>query len=547
MKQLPVELQTSILHFLLSIIHPPDSPQNDLELVDETLTDTEDPPEAGPAQSLSSNPVESQRVELNPTSPAFFPYNVARVCKLWRNILKRMPECWIHVVFDVAEDPTPFIDMFLWSKSLQNLEVLVYSSARGKLRVYQDLESRRISAIAEALQPHIHRCKSIIFDIVCSSSLPPPTIFFLQEAPHLEELTLNCRIDDIDVQTHARPTTAKKDRPHFMKSFPRLTKLSLSGFWFMYLALHARSSKWFRELQSEQTRLSLYISRFKFMQEGHYSLPNFLFYLCKIGIVTSYYFVDLSLSSPYEASSDDVAAHAISGNIHFKQVSTDFLAHLYAITNISANNIFSFDACRIPKIEQLQSGEYLLLTNIIDSDDGSDTGQSLVNILSVWSGMELRVRSCPSFNDVLLSWLSYEVEYTPLDPEVDATQACGIFNYHQRLLRSAKAFKTFPSESLAVLTIDDCDNFSSRALRSCVEIRNQASADEKLWYDPQRVGEKAAIVDLYVDGRVPVLAEEDKAWFKANKNNTAVYWRAADGDGDTMRFIAGSRFGMDEG
>ena len=171
---LPIELHTSILIFLLSLSRQ--SASSDSRAMAFSLDFT--PP-------LDDDPVIWEWIERDPRSESLFPFNAASVCKLWHDILAGMPECWTRVVFDVVSDPGPFLDAFSWSRNLEKIEVAIFNSSDYAEDVDEAVENKRILAITRALQPHVHRCRSISFDIIYSSSLPPPNIFFLRGAPNL--------------------------------------------------------------------------------------------------------------------------------------------------------------------------------------------------------------------------------------------------------------------------------------------------------------------------------------------------------------------------
>lgn len=158
---LAIELQTSILKHLLFLSRIP-RPLTFAEKLDLNV-------ESGADTSLSLPPVEFEWTEKDVRSSSLFPFNVASASKLWCDILALIPECWTRVLFDVAKDPTPSLDVFLWSDNLENIEVFVFNSDDTRV-VDKMRESIYVSTIAKALYPHIRRCKSIIFDVTCSKS-----------------------------------------------------------------------------------------------------------------------------------------------------------------------------------------------------------------------------------------------------------------------------------------------------------------------------------------------------------------------------------------
>ena len=206
---LPFELHTSILKFLLSF---------SLELV-WCVT---------PPMTVTG---EWYWIERDLRSESLFPFNAASVCKLWYNILAGIPECWTRVVFDLASDPGPYLNAFSWSRNLEKIHVEIFNSSEYGEEVDEALENERISVIAQALQHHVHRCRSITINTIYSSSIPSPNIFFLRDAPILYALVLEFHIDNFDASTHPLPPTLGEEQPTFATSFPRLGRLSIPAFW----------------------------------------------------------------------------------------------------------------------------------------------------------------------------------------------------------------------------------------------------------------------------------------------------------------------------
>jgi len=380
---LPVELHTSILKFLLSLSRQ--SALSETRMMAHLLGFT--PP-------LDPDPVIWEWIERDLRSESLFPFNAASVCKLWRDILARMPECWTRVVFDVVSDPRPFLDAFSWSRNLEKIEVAIFNSSEYAGEVDEALEKNCISAIAQALQPHVHRCRSISFDIIYSSSLPPPNTFFLRGAPDLHELLLECRIDDFDASTHPFPPTLEEEQPTFATSFPELFKLSVPAFWLIDMPLFTPDPEWLDQLNT--SKMDITIANFEFPENGQYSLTNLLSCLCRLKNPTSVSLQNLTLSYEYCDHNLDLPdtlnlAYTISADLRFTSTSKDFIAHLFSIAEVISDEMLSFEDCEIPNISHLQNAHNIYLENIPD-----DQGLSLRNILAAWEGSRLTIHSCPT-------------------------------------------------------------------------------------------------------------------------------------------------------
>ncbi|KDR67615.1 hypothetical protein GALMADRAFT_257842 [Galerina marginata CBS 339.88] len=519
-KSLPIEIHTEILHVLLANSRRPAPISFDDELTD--MLSSSPPP---------TRPVVLELIVKKGPPGSLFPFNVATVCKLWLDILAPIPECWTRVIFDVAYDHTPFQDALLWSKNQETVIEFTVFNSLGDSTVDHVTEARRVSAILEALQPHVHRCKSIIFDVTYSSSLPPPTLFLRQELPLLEELTLDCRIDDMERRTDAWMHPTGSDQEKFPTSFPRLEKLSLTGFWFMHLALH--KPKWLNEVEFNYCP-TIHVTRFAFLDRGFFTLAMFVYYISKIGASQSFAFSHLSLSydhkdapgqlsdQPYEFSCE---------HMEFDSVSKGFLSHFYDIVNLHANESQTFRNCEVPVVRQVHYGCELTLENIMD-----DNGRSLRNILGAWSGIHINISSCPSFNDTLISWLGTEVEYAYADsPPIGGQEEDDlILHYSNRFTFSRRGFRTFPAEGIEWLSVHDCSNFTSGTLREFIVARNNASIPmtkngllPKNGLDSSQKGfdvERGSMQSLYVTGKCPALGQDDAGWFETYFKDMSGCW-----------------------
>ncbi|KDR82975.1 hypothetical protein GALMADRAFT_134496 [Galerina marginata CBS 339.88] len=472
---LPIELHTSILKFSLAITR---------QLITSNLPIQEHWKIGRSLYYASDVPAYGRRmpwIEEDLHATLIFPFNVAGVCQVWHDILVEIPEYWHRVVFDVAKDPTPFLDAFSWSKNLEGIEVFIFNSTSLVQDVDKALESARVAAITEALKPHIQRCKFIIYHLAYSSSLPPPNIFLSQEMPLLEDLTLDSRVDDID------PVDGPSHAMELYNSFPMLKTLWLTGFWFSSLAGHSGPA-WLMEFRGAEN-MALHLAQFTFPEHGPYRLLLFISHLVRMEeAVTSVYLSDLSLAYPHDYSDLPLdAVFSLSSNMHFDHVSKDFIAQLIAIADLRVAEILSFTNCEIPPFKRDPGGNCLTLETIIDDDDG----KSLRNIVKTWSGNEIILRSCPSFNDKFLLWL---VSATKLTVNIRVLQ-----------------YPWFPAPQLSSLSISNCPNFSRKSLQRLVEVRQ---ADDN--------GEDG-LLSVSVDGQ-GALTEEEKAWFADKAENMIIHF-----------------------
>ncbi|PPQ98593.1 hypothetical protein CVT26_013776 [Gymnopilus dilepis] len=340
------------------------------------------------------------------SSPALFPYNIVSVCKLWRDLLIQIPEAWTRIVFDVAHSPTPYLDSFLWSKDLTDLEVVIFNSADiAGLRAYQSetddiliREWKNVLAIQQAFLPHVSRCKSIIYNLNFASSLPAPDVFLAQPMPHLKVLRLDCKSDDL---TLSRVLSGLQTKPSFAVSFPKLELLSLTGIWFMD-TVRLAGEEWITQLQVSNTS-TLRISDFTFPEDGIYSLDTFMDYLSRMSSkFPILYLHNMSLNFPYTESTSNTEVHRFGPGLHFQSVSTDFLSRfdLLCGRDILLCDL-TFQDCQVPVTYNFSAPGSLVLDGIRDSADGA----SVRNAINC-EGSVIWVSNCPTFDDGVLQWLA---------------------------------------------------------------------------------------------------------------------------------------------
>ncbi|KIJ16014.1 hypothetical protein PAXINDRAFT_11052 [Paxillus involutus ATCC 200175] len=117
-----------------------------------------------------------------------FPNALAMVCSAWKEILSSVPSFWTQVVIAIDGNPTLVKGSFEWSRPLP-IDVLVspYSSTCDE----NPGEGHRVEAVMRYLVPELHRCRSIRFNTIQVSSLPPLQVFS-EQAPLLRKLELGC-------------------------------------------------------------------------------------------------------------------------------------------------------------------------------------------------------------------------------------------------------------------------------------------------------------------------------------------------------------------
>ncbi|CAA7266336.1 unnamed protein product [Cyclocybe aegerita] len=159
------------------------------------------------------------------------------VCRQWRDVVQCLPEYWSRVVIFVDRDVKPAdIKERISSAKDRPLGVLVTRSNYGGAHYDNNdnmaeskQEKTRAKKVIKLLRPLVPRCRSFVFDVKYSSSLPFISQDFRGTASHLRVLKLQCRVDKKNIACPRVPKIKRKDE--FV--FPRLSVLVLDGTTFM--------------------------------------------------------------------------------------------------------------------------------------------------------------------------------------------------------------------------------------------------------------------------------------------------------------------------
>ncbi|KAF8957759.1 hypothetical protein BDZ97DRAFT_1762642 [Flammula alnicola] len=475
LRDLPVELLSLVFGFIYSSCRR--LPSYDFhsvcwsDLEKEAITKSEEPITKEKPTTKEFEPIDPEDMlwdeKDDPRSTSLFPYNV-----VW----------WSRIVFDVANDTLPLLDAFLWSKTLR-ISVLVFSSANDATEDHKSQEHRRTSYIISRLRPHIERCTSIVCDVQYVSSLPSPTIVFTREAHHLQELMLECHVDDLRYDLDDRSTT-DIETTSAETNFPALRRISLHGLAFMELWTLGRD--WTSELKMHDDSFAVTISHFQFQKDrdgvdhGN-TFTNFMDLLMPIRFMTSTRFKNFSLSYRLRRKKLESRHNLDSSALYFDNVSSQFIAEFYRTVECSPESI-QFSHCSIPQLSRGYDCWFLTLEHISGTTNTIDDG-SLYNILSVWDGSALSVVSCAFF------------EIACLDASTRRGQV---------------------SHFCAYVSVRDCTNFTTDAMLRLVDARtDQSRADPDV--DPEerfnsQGGWKTTCPTERTNQMVPQKREQGHCW-----------------------------------
>jgi len=171
---------------------------------------------------------------LSVKTPDQFPYNLASVCILWREVLATVPSYWTDVLIIVGdEDPTPLAEVAALFERSIGLFIEVHLWRKDAIDVDEDPEEyRKVRPVINLMIPHVHRCTAIHFDVVHGSSLPSVSRDLQGISGHLISLNLKCQTDDgyppYLTDTPGPPNVEREQGE--MDSMTRLLELSLHGY-----------------------------------------------------------------------------------------------------------------------------------------------------------------------------------------------------------------------------------------------------------------------------------------------------------------------------
>ena len=517
-QELPVEIHTAILQSAFLNARE----RHSIELCvdsNEALYDDLDSFEAQPYDEASCT--EWKWKERNKRSPSLFPFNAAYVCKMWRDILAGMPGVWTRVVFDLSRDPTPILKAFEWSKSMDHgLEVLIFNSLETEEVCVQE-EEERVRDIASALQGHVHRCGSISFDTVYSSSLPLPGMILPRNSPYLGHFQLVSRVDNLTdnmLATALHTATPEFDLHTSPLLLPQLWHLSLTAVTFMNLPDRAN---FFKALKN-QRYLELLISLSEIPMEGPYSLANFLAALASPEVQSSchrFYLQDVSLRI---ADDDHVQFLPVAENrpiftrdLCFYSESRSFIQAFFSLVDVRSDWL-SFDGCALPENVQPLESSMLILKNI---DEGMTSPATFRQFIDAWSGEHFRLTRCSLFDDDFLSWMLKGNDY--------ALSTAGSGSIPEQLP------KPFPAPKMESLSITECGNFSPSVLRQMLHTRWELAQKHKEALGSHHSqpsprpndGPVRSVNHLVVIAKEgPNLSDEDLEWFRNNGMDMLFLW-----------------------
>ncbi|KAH7912667.1 hypothetical protein BJ138DRAFT_749699 [Hygrophoropsis aurantiaca] len=429
--------------------------------------------------------LDSEWVEVKPTSPSLFPYAVASVCTWWRDIMALIPEYWTRIVVIIdAPSPSPISveSCFQWS---QNLPLNVYVTRSNPLPLNYCLsepdrqrELAQVTLVMNSLRSNVLRCKKIHFDVVHSSSLPSIPEDFHGTAPYLRELELICHVDDDESPGRYEMDTARK----WDFYCPELSDLALNG---------ANFAASLQLLGSPKTLDSLKVGHYK--AAHHLQWPLHLRDVCSVLLRNPQMRLHSLAFEDVEFEVDDAPLPydhppLFVKSFDFHSIKSDDITRILRFVQWTTfTTQINFTQCPVGELSiPLRPGRLRFKEIAVDQD--------LSVPLRKWVGDVLYVSASPCFDDKLLYQLGGGGSplYIPRSGGGDP---------HRQFVCP-----------LGKLYLDGCTNFSVAALKQMIKGRLEARFLDRWSLERIIV---YPIVQLTVSGGPP-LRIEDREWLDAN-------------------------------
>ncbi|KAG1737568.1 uncharacterized protein EDB91DRAFT_1140738 [Suillus paluster] len=312
-----------------------------------------------------------------------FPFAPAAVCKTWRDVLELVPKFWTRIIINLDTTKLSDVDEYLHLSQKLAFEITITRDQQivAHSRTNSDDEGPRAAAVMARIALHIHRCRSLCFQLLRSSSLPALRHLNLR-APLLQRLKLQCGIDDGE---HPLVGSEVPERWNFYA--PALRRLFLNGRNFRdACALH-----WAERLPSLE---ELSVSRYSGGKHptGELHLHDVLLVVDRL----HRRFGNLQMLALQDISFDGILTRQGGYDIQIESVS------LQSINLSTARAIFMSKSGPAPRLVHIKH-EYAPIWHIrlTQADtlvlEGPFTSMS--EAISIWDGSCLSIRNCPSFND----------------------------------------------------------------------------------------------------------------------------------------------------
>ncbi|KAH7885335.1 hypothetical protein F5I97DRAFT_1884592 [Phlebopus sp. FC_14] len=427
-----------------------------------------------PTETFSSSHWHQRSRRLSPTAD-LFPYALASVSPIWRDVMSMAPHFWTRLVvtLDAHDNALTGLPLhLLWS---QDLPIDVHFTPVQNPAAH-DRERSCVEMAMNALAPHLHRCRKLEILVSHSSSLPPTIRDALRgDTPNLETLVI-----ESDAYDGCRMPSCNSGAMHrWYLHAPQLKTVSLDGESISLFARHWQPSRSFISRNLDRLTLSNYDAPVH--QTPSMTVSDLIHALLGTRIrhlTLRHLYFNLTPRSPTAYNSRWAPL-----TLELEDMQEEVIARIHSKINGFVESL-TISNCPISSIVRFK-GRVLKLVQV------TGKAESAIQALTYWTGGELFLIRC--------SWAD--------DTFIDA------------LADEHAADMGFMCSSLTHLHVRDCPNVSIRALRKMVEKRWEAAATEASWNGVWHidVGDSTTIrpvLSLDIVGG-PCPSERDNAWFKS--------------------------------
>lgn len=406
-------------------------------------------------------------IVCNSQSCTQFPFAPAAVCKAWRDVLASVPRFWTRIIINLDTTKFSDIDTYLHLSRKLTFEITVTRDQRiiSHSRTNNNDEGAQTAAVMARIIPHLHRCRSLCFQLLRSSSLPALRYLNVR-APLLERLKLQCGIDDGE-----HPLVSSEVPEEWRFYAPALRYLFLNGRNFR----DACALRWVERLSSLE---DLCISRYSGGKHrtGELHLHDVLLVVDglhrRFGMLQKLTLQDISF--------DGILTQQDGYDIQIEAVS------LRSINLSTVRAIFMSKTGPAPRLvhikHELSPSVYHIRLTQADTLVLEGSFSRMAEAINIWDGNCLSIKCCPIFNDDTIR---------------------GIY-------RSWSPNK-LTSPSWSRLEIENCTEFSADALLALIDARDDA-VQRARDRDPTSQAPFNSLQVLRIHGGPPISPEDAEAF-----------------------------------
>jgi hypothetical protein len=324
-------------------------------------------------------------------------------------------------------------------------------------------ENRRVWNITMLLRPHAHRCQTIDYNVIHSSSLPMVSVDLYGSAPHFKRIHLE------STRYSSNPSAAAVQRylqPQEIFHFPALVSLSVGGLNFVNLC---RNTPQFVEKIPNLHTLCVTHFGPSDAAGGRYSFHDAMQIFIRIphlqSLTLSDVEFDFDLVVPVEEWIPD--NHLIEfSSLNLTDLSGRLTAGILASFNAMDLDSVAIVRCSLETAWRKPHSESLTLEDIPDTE-------GICQYLSDWDGAHLEICDCLAFDDSVLEMLGATV------PGSGFLHALELTNF----------------------TLRNCSNWSMESLKQMVEARH---------------AEMCPLSSITVSGYIPPITTMERTWLTRN-------------------------------